>query len=126
MSAVPIYCLCGETLHTKHCLAALFKCKPRAVVRMAASGRWSSTRVAVGTKGAGEYRWTDEMIAEIVSEGEQRAAHATSNEPKRQAAKAVKPPQSTPRRTRQPQPAPIPGSNVRPLVAKGPRLGRSA
>ncbi|MEU7831299.1 hypothetical protein [Nonomuraea sp. NPDC049129] len=123
MSATPAYCPCGKTLHTKHCLAELFNCKPRAVVRMAASGRWGSTRVTVGKKGTGEYRWTDEMIAEIVSEGEQRpAARETANEPKRQAVK----PQPVPRRTRQPQPAPISGSNVRPLVAKGPRIGKAS
>ena len=120
------YCQCGKTLHTKHCLAELFNCNPRAVVRMAASGRWSSTRVAVGTKGAGEYRWTDEMIAEIVSDGERWPEKQTANEPKPTAAKAVKA-QPTPRRARQSQPAPIPGSNVRPLVAKSPRrIGRAS
>jgi hypothetical protein len=119
------YCPCGEPLHTKHCLAALFKCKPRAVVRMAKSGRWPSTRLPVGATGAGEYRFTNEMIAQIISDGEQWP-EKTANESAPQQTKAVKAPQPTPRRTRQPQPAPNPGSNVRPLVAKGRRLGRSA
>lgn len=125
MSAVPTYCLCGEMLHTKRCLAKLFGCKERAVVRMAAQRRWPSTRVPVGTTGAGEYRFTNEMIHKIVSDGE-RWPEQAANEPTPQRAKADKAPQPTSRRTRQPQPAPIPGSNVRPLVAKGRRLGRSA
>lgn len=126
MSSSPIYCPCGQSLHTKHCLASLFKCTARAVVRLAAQGRWPSTRLAVkGAKNAGEYRFTDAMIAQIISDGE-RWPETAANEPKRQAPKAAKQ-QPAQRRTRQPQPAPIPGSNVRPLVAKGPRrVGRAS
>lgn len=125
MSAVPTYCPCGKALHTKHCLADLFGCGPRAVVRMAAQGRWPSTRVSVSAA-PGQYRFTNEMIAQIISDGERRPEKQSANEQKPATAKGSKA-QPTPRRTRQPQPAPIPGSNVRPLVAKGPRrLGRSA
>lgn len=117
MSTPRIYCLCGATLHTKHCLAKLFNCEPRSVTRMAALGRWPSIKVEVGTKGAGEYRWTNEMVAEIVHAGErQPEAQPAAREPQRQTVQAYQP---KPRRTR--QPAPIAGSNVRPLVAKQPR-----
>lgn len=108
------YCPCGQTLHTKHCLAALFNCQPRAVRRMAALGRWPSTRIPVGAGGAGEYRFTDQMIAEIIAQGERRA-----EEPAEQV-KQPKPapqPQQRLRRTPAPQ-VPKPGGNVRPLVAK--------
>lgn len=116
------YCQCGKMLHTKHCLAELFNCKPRAVVRMAAKGLWPSTRALR------EYRFTDEMIAAIIALPARwpKDTPSTPNQASPQRAKAVKPPQSTPRRTRQPQPAPISGSNVRPLVAKGPRIGRAS
>ena len=110
------YCPCGETLHTKHCLAALFKCQPRAVRRMAALGRWPSTRIPVGAGGAGEYRFTDAMIAEIIAQGERRPANEPAEQPKQ--AKAAPQPQQRHRRT----PAPVaPSGNVRPLVAKQPR-----
>ena len=124
MSTVPIYCPCGKALHTKHCLAELFGCGPRAVVRMAAQGRWPSTRVSVSAA-PGQYCFTNEMIAQIISDGERWPQKQTANAPKPLAAKAVKT-QAPARRTRQPQPAPNLGSNVRPLVAKGPRLGRPA
>lgn len=122
MTAGPVYCACGKPLHTKRCLARLFGCKPRAVVRMAAKGLWPSTRILQ------EYRFTDDMIKAIIALDEQwpKDQPATANEPARRA-KAVKPPQPAPRRTRQQQPAPISGSNVRPLIAKGPkRIGRAS
>lgn len=124
MSAVTVYCPCGKTLHTTHCLAALFDCTPRAVRSMAAQNRWPSTRVPVGSSGVGEYRFTNEMIAEIISYGERWPETATSM-PNPAQAKPDKAPQPTPRRTRQPQPEPVLGSNVRPLVAKE-RRRRSA
>lgn len=118
MSAVPVYCQCGKKLHTKHCLAELFGCEPRAVVRMAALGRWRSTRVPVLAGGrSAPYLFTDEMIAEIIRDGEQQARETLAAQKPQQ--KPMQTHQPKPRRTR--QPAPIAGSNVRPLVAKQPR-----
>lgn len=116
-SGSPVYCQCGKVLHTKHCLAKLFQCSPRAAQRMAAIGRWRSTRVPVGAGGAGEYRWTNEMIAEIITSGERQPEQA-SEQPNAPAVPSAQPKQ---RRVRQQKPAPIPNSNVRPLVAKQPR-----
>jgi hypothetical protein len=116
MSYTPAYCPCGKVLHTKHCLAKLFNCSPRAVVRMAAQGRWRSTRVSVGAVGVGEYRFTNEMIAEIVQDGESALNKPSANEPAPREQKAPK--LEAARRTRQPPPPPNPVSNVRPLVAK--------
>jgi hypothetical protein len=114
-AASPVYCRCGERLHTTHCLAALFKCQPRSIRRMAALGRWPSTRIPVG-KGAGEYRFTDQMIAQIITQGE-RWPNDPADKPKQPKPAQQAQPQQRLRRTPSPVP-PATGGTVRPLAAK--------